>query len=165
MYLQRKSDGAIVPDIAAAVKAYMCPGPCSPDCLLYPVHQLDETGGYVHMCHESYYQTHLITVADALGYRVIFADPPPASSPPLAKPSPLYLAVIKASAVRDAQFCTNAELDPMDDDAWVDAQSPELFLDFFSGDDKDEVLRRAAEYGCTVTDNIRLIPVPRTGRS
>lgn len=67
-----------------------------------------------------------------------------------------YVALIRNSAIRDAQVCKNAEWDPMDDDSWYDIESPEIYLGLFSGPD---ALKRAAEYACTVPENIRLVPI------
>lgn len=159
MYLQRRSDGLIVPDIRTAVETFKCPGPCSPDCPLHPAQPVPSAGGYVHMCNEAYYQLHVATVAEAIGYDVVFRDLP-AELAASFHGERTYAAVIRPGAVRDVQFCINADCDPEDDDAWDDAKSPELFLGVFTGTDDRKILARAAEYGCTVPENIRLVPVP-----
>lgn len=67
-----------------------------------------------------------------------------------------YIAVLRTEAVRDVQFCLNAEHDPTDDDSWQDMPDAEVYLKPFQGEYKD-VLKRAAEYAGTVPENIRLI--------
>lgn len=74
------------------------------------------------------------------------------------KPDMMYIALLKASAVRDVQFCTNAELDPMDDAAWEDLPEAEIYLGLFTGKDQKAVLLKAAEYANTVPENVRLVP-------
>ena len=67
-----------------------------------------------------------------------------------------YIAVLRTEAVRDVQFCLNAERDPMDDDSWQDMPDAEVYLNPFQGEYED-VLKRAADYAGTVPENIRLI--------
>lgn len=160
MELIRKSDGKRYEDIAAAVDDIRCPGPCGPDCPLYPLVKLpcaEKAGAYGHMCHPDYYNSHPMTVASALGCSIGGSRGGDADA---TIPDAAYVAVIRSSAVRDVQFCKDAECDPTEDDAWDDLPDAEVFLGLFSGPD---ALAKAAEYGNTVPDNVRLIPVRPEG--
>ena len=62
----------IFDDIVAAVKDFMCPGPCDPDCPLCGNHKtVLPDGRGCHMCHPEYATTHPKEVAKAMGYRII----------------------------------------------------------------------------------------------
>lgn len=163
MELIRNSDGKRYKDVAEAVNDIRCPGPCGPDCPLYPPVKLtcaENADVYGHMCHPDYYNSHFMTVAAVLGCSVVMAPHTGPSAQDEPAPGTAYAAVLRASAVRDVQFCKNAERDPTDDGAWDDLPDAEIFLGFFSGPD---ALEEAARYGNTVTDNVRLIPVHANG--
>lgn len=132
-----------------AVKKFMCPGPCSPDCPLYPAIRI-ENGTYAHMCHPDNVAKYPQKILDAIGasYQAVETDPPE-------KNENQYVAVIRSGAVRDAQVCEDDELDPITS-KWHDIKEPELYLGIFQGT-REEARKKAAEYGCTHLLNIRLI--------
>lgn len=136
---------------AEAVKKFMCPGPCSPDCPLYPAMQL-KNDNYGHMCHDEIVARYPKKVMDAIGasYQAVETDPPKAGDN-------RYIAIVKSSAVRDAQVCKDAELDPTESE-WFDIKDPELYLGIFQGT-REEARKKAAGYGCTDPLNIRLIKI------
>ncbi len=149
MYLERKSDGKIFRTMSEAVIDFKCPGPCTPECPLHPTVP-GRDGTLVHMCDPGYYKTHQVTVAGLIGCRLVLADLP-------AEGTRRYAAVIRTSAVRDAQYAVVTDADPADDGAWEDDPEAEIFLGFFRGAD---ALDQAAKYGRTAPKNVRLIPVP-----
>lgn len=151
MYLERKTDGKIFRTISEAVADFKCPGPCTPDCPLSQVVPAGENGADAHMCDPEYYMVYPVTVADRIGCKLIFADLPP-------EETRRYVAVIRASAVRDVQHAVVSDAEPSDDGAWADDPEAEIFLGFFNGTD---ALAEAARYGCTVPENVRLIPIPK----
>lgn len=69
-----------------------------------------------------------------------------------------FVAVVRASAVRDAQIAKTADADLADDDAWYDYPTAEVFLGVLNGT-YDDVLSYAAHFADTEKDNIRLIPI------
>lgn len=72
MYLKRKSDGRVFRSVGDAVDAFRCPGPCDPDCPLYPLKPTaEDENELVHMCHPSYREAHIFSVADAIGCQVV----------------------------------------------------------------------------------------------
>lgn len=71
------------------------------------------------------------------------------------KNQPLYAAVIRSGAVRDVQFCRTEDTGPISND-WEDLESAEVWLGFFRD---PGALEKAAAYGRTVPENVRLIPV------
>lgn len=70
-----------------------------------------------------------------------------------------YVAVIRSTAVRDAQFCTSPECDLRQEETWRDDRTAEIFLGVFNAPSEQEARQKAAEFGCTAPENIRLIPV------
>ena len=70
----------------------------------------------------------------------------------------LYVAVVKSSAVRDAQIDTGRDSDPGDEDKWLDLNDVELYAGVFSGEDEADVRSQAAAFMMTDEANIRLIP-------
>lgn len=136
-----------------AVKKFMCPGPCDPDCPLYPAMRL-QNGNYAHMCHEEIVTRYPQKVLDAIGcsYQGIETKDP---EPDKAEDGNHYVAIIRSGAVRDAQVCEDDELDPVTSE-WHDVKEPELYLGIFKGS-REEARKKAAEYGCTHLLNIRLI--------
>ena len=68
-----------------------------------------------------------------------------------------YVAVIRPAAVRDVQFATTVNTDPMSDE-WEDLEEAEVYLGVFGGMSTEQVLQAAARYGRTDPANIRLIP-------
>ncbi len=73
-------------------------------------------------------------------------------------PQKLYIAVLQSLAVRDAQFCTTRNIE-WDSEDWQDCRNPEIYLGTWFGT-HEAVRKRAAEYGCTAPENIRLIELP-----
>lgn len=74
MYLRRTSDGRTFRSVGDAVADFRCPGPCDPDCPLYPLmpaHLEPGSTTHVHMCHEAYYDSHVFTVANAIGCKLV----------------------------------------------------------------------------------------------
>lgn len=74
MYLRRMSDGRAFRSVGDAVADFRCPGPCDPDCPLYPLmpaHPESGSTAHVHMCHETYYDSHVFTVANAIGCELV----------------------------------------------------------------------------------------------
>lgn len=71
----RSLDGKIFDNIEAAVKHFMCPGPCS---LFCPLHGNSKTvlpnGHNCKMCEQDYYKLHPLLVAEAMGYEIIPSD-------------------------------------------------------------------------------------------
>lgn len=163
MYLVRESDGKTYPDVLEAVRDFKCPGPCSPDCVLYPIAPLPGgDGACVHLCDDRYAATHPATVASLLGCSLRYdrtGGPREDVAPD--DPGQAYVAVLKSHAVRDVQFCTNRDCDPEDDDSWQDLPDGEVFLGIFAG---PRALDEAAAYGLTDPANVRLIPVPNAGK-
>lgn len=146
-------DGTRVDSVEAAVKKFMCPGPCSPDCALYQQIQVRHRV-WGHMCHPENVRRYPFQVLDAMrcSYSTRVGDD--AGTGPGSKAR--YAAVIRASAVRDVQFCRDAELDPADDDTWADLPEAEIWLGLFQG---RTALEDAAKYAGTDPANIRLIPI------
>lgn len=69
-YLQFISPkGKIFDTIEDAVKAFMCPGPCSPDCPLNEAKKLPN-GMFCHQCAPAWYTLHEALTAEAMGYKV-----------------------------------------------------------------------------------------------
>lgn len=135
--------------ITDLLRDFKCPGPCGPECPLRRVAHLPPNapgdGGHVYLCDERYAESDPTTIAALLGYIPQYGNDPDAK----------HIAVIKSSAVRDVQFCTNEDHDPEDDDAWQDLENAEIYLGVFEGPD---ALEKAARYANTVPWNIRLIP-------
>lgn len=77
---------------------------------------------------------------------------------PSPKPEQTYVAVIRASAVRDAQYAIKANAELLDDDSWQNMPDAELYLGMYTGTDEDELRLTAAQYAGTDVGNIRLIP-------
>lgn len=69
-----------------------------------------------------------------------------------------YIAVIRQTAVRDVQFCTDAECDPADDNAWQDLPEAEIYLGVFEGCCED-AMGAAAQFANTDPCNIRLMQI------
>ena len=71
-----------------------------------------------------------------------------------------FIALIKPSAIRDAQICLkDATLaDPLDDSAWEAAHDIEVYVGLFKGNEVSAT-KEAAEFARTDIANIRLIPV------
>lgn len=67
-----------------------------------------------------------------------------------------WVAVLKSSAIRDAQICSNTDCDPCDDAAWFDADELEGFMGIYQGT-YDDVMKQAAEFACTDKNNIILL--------
>ena len=71
-YRYESPDGKIFDTIEDAVKNFMCPGVCSPDC---PLSRRKGTvlpnGHGCHMCHPDYAKLHPGLVAMAMGYRIV----------------------------------------------------------------------------------------------
>lgn len=68
-----------------------------------------------------------------------------------------YVAVVRASACRDAQVASTPDAELLDDDAWRDATDAEIFVGVFFGT-RETVLRMAANFAGVHDTNIRLIP-------
>lgn len=142
----RMTDGTPVPSVQAAVEKFKCPGPCNPDCPLYPGIRI-QGERFGHMCHPEIVSRYPVSVLDAMrcSYETVIGDTAPTR----------YAAVIKPHAVRDVQFCRTADTDPLSHD-WEDLDDALVWLGFFEGPD---ALKKAADYGRTVPENIMLIPV------
>lgn len=74
-------------------------------------------------------------------------------------PGKQYVACIKDSCVRDAQYAKYEDADLIDDDAWIDAEEIPLFLKIIEADTEDEARRIAAEYASADEDVIELYPL------
>lgn len=70
-----------------------------------------------------------------------------------------YIALIKHSAVRDAQYALVPDADPMDDGAWTDASEAEIYLGIRTDESRDAAVAWAAEYAGTAPENIRLVEI------
>lgn len=132
-----------------AVKKFMCPGPCTPDCPLYPAVRISGEN-FGHMCHPEIVSRYPVSVLDAMrcSYSTRVGDRD-------AKTGRLYAAVIKSGAVRDVQVCRDAECDPVSEN-WEDVPDAEMWLGLFRD---PGALEEAAAFGRTVPENVRLIPV------
>lgn len=132
--------------VQEAVEKFKCPGPCDPDCGLYRTVRI-RNGIAGHMCHPEIVARYPTAVLDAMrcSYDVSIENSAPAR----------YAAVIRSGAVRDIQFCRTENTDPISDD-WEDLEDAEVWLGFFRG---PGALEKAATYGRTIPENIRLIPV------
>lgn len=65
-----------------------------------------------------------------------------------------YIAILKSSAVRDVQYCTDDKLDQLED--WPDLPDAEVFLGVYGGSEDKAIMAAAASIG-TAPSNIRLI--------
>lgn len=84
------------------------------------------------------------------------------SGTPVSEPKArVYVAVVKASAVRDVQMDRFDGSDPMDDASWTDVPDAELYAGTYRGTEA-EAVARAAEYMETHPSNILLRPVDGT---
>lgn len=158
MKYRRKSDGKEFPSLGAAVQDFKCPGPCNPDCGLYTPKPIGAPAGqarrFVNMCSPEYYS---LEPGKSEVIAFLGIEPVPGTEHwQDYDPKTAYLALIRAGAVRDAQVCANADCEPADDDAWSDCKNAEIYLGVFEG---PTALEDAAAYGCTVPENIRLIPL------
>lgn len=144
-----------------AVEHFMCPGPCDPNCPLYPLKSLAD-GNTAHMCHPEIVSAFPRDVLDAMccSYSVRVGNDDAKDTPN--QPEALYVAVIDSKAVRDVQVAKTTDPDPLDDAAWVDLAEAEVYLGIFHGPD---AMARAAAYGCTDEANIRLIRVDVPAKS
>lgn len=149
----RTADGVAHASPMAAVEHFKCPGPC--DDGLCPLHVATHIGAigsekYGYLCHPEIVARSPLAVLDAMkcSYEVHVGDE---------APSDRYVAVVKASAVRDMQICAKPECDPFEDDTWLDQPDGEMFLGIFSG---PSARGAAAAYAQVCEDNVRLIPIP-----
>lgn len=69
-----------------------------------------------------------------------------------------FVAVMKSSAARDAQFAVVPDADPADDDAWRDEPEAQPYLGIYSGT-RDQCLTDAARYANVDPANVLLVPV------
>lgn len=145
----RLRDGTPCASVPDAVQKFKCPGPCSPDCPLYPSVRIHgDTFG--HMCHDTVIARYPMAVLDAMQCSYEIADGDAVSE------EARYAAVIRSRAVRDVQFCKSPDCDITDDGSWDDLPDAEIWLGFFQGPD---ALDQASRFGMTDPANIRLIPV------
>ena len=72
----------------------------------------------------------------------------------------IFAAMFRSTAVRDTQvyFGNEADPDPMDDDAWHDMTTAEVFIGLFFGTES-EVLEKVAEREGCLPCHIRLVRV------
>lgn len=68
MIIRHNITGKTYETVEKAVDAFKCPGPCSPDCELYPLKPL-KNGSLAHMCHDEYVKTHPNEVLEAINCR------------------------------------------------------------------------------------------------
>lgn len=154
MSIKRKSDGKEYGTLMDAVQDFRCPGPCSPDCQLYPVHEVATVpGAVVHKCHPEYVKAHPHEIADLIGCSF---EP---GMTPVCAPSKRFIAVVRSSAVRDVQIAITSDADLLSDD-WYDPESPEVYIGLFTGNE-DQVRLDAAAYAKTDPANVRLIDTDR----
>lgn len=147
----RTAKGEACASPAEAVEKYMCPGPCSPDCALYPTVQLGD-GRWAHMCHPENVRRFPEKILGAIG-----ASYGVKKDGQSGQDAGMFVAVMSSPAVRDVQTCKDLECDPTESE-WIDVESPQLYLGLFYGF-RDDVIAKAAEYGITNPANIQLIPV------
>lgn len=142
-------DGTHVNSVHEAVAKFKCPGPCDPDCPLYPVVRISGES-FGHMCHPEIVSRYPVSVLDAMrcSYSTRVGDQ-------AAKTGRLYAAVVHSGAVRDVQVCRDSDCDPMSEN-WEDVPDAEMWLGLFRD---PGALEEAAAFGRTVPENIRLIPV------
>ena len=73
-----------------------------------------------------------------------------------------YIALIKASAVRDTQYAKTVDPEPCDDSAWTDMPDAEIFIGVYKHMSQEETIAQAAKYAETDPENIRLITTGAT---
>lgn len=147
----RLKDGTPCASVHDAVAKFKCPGSCEPDCPLYPLNNIDGTDRQGHMCHPEIVSKYPFSVLDAMGcsYETIVGDE--------VQKKECWGAVLRSCAVRDTQFSTTSDTDPLCDD-WEDLPDAEVWLGFFYGSE-EEAAFTAARYAKTDPDNIRMIDI------
>lgn len=70
-----------------------------------------------------------------------------------------YIACIKGSAVRDAQYATVADPDTLNDAHWADIERPDIYLRVYEDVDESAARAMAAAYAGTDPANIKLINI------
>lgn len=142
----RLRNGTPCASVQDAVDKFRCPGPCDPDCGLYPAVRIsgDKSG---HMCHPDIVARYPVSVLDAMGcsYETAVGEV-------LGR---LYAAVVRSHAVRDVQTCHGGDTDPLSAN-WEDEEDAEVWLGFFRD---PGALEKAARYAGTVPEHIRLMPL------
>ncbi len=149
------ADGTVVGSPMAAVRKFMCPGPCSPDCPLYKAVQTD--AGWVLSCHPSSVCEDPDRVLGLIGARFMSEGcPTPEELCGVDQEPGRYVALVASGAVRDVQVASRYDAELIDDDAWHDCRDAEVFLDIYEGTEA-QCRAKAAEYARTDPRNIRLI--------
>lgn len=70
-----------------------------------------------------------------------------------------YVAMIKGSCVRDAQYSKAYDADPADDDAWLDAEDTPLYLGIYEAETEIRARQMAASRERVSEDVISLIEI------
>lgn len=68
-----------------------------------------------------------------------------------------YIAIIEPSAVSGVEICRGSAYIINDATSWEPLEEASIYLGIFAGTNEAEIKQRAAEYGCTHPDNIKLI--------